>query len=129
MAYEQHEWVNGETITAEKLNNIEEGIAEAAQSGGGGDIPIAIMYFPNSTIGWQTVGMDFATALATVADGKPIAVLEYEQTYTSGAYVSFSNLVPLYMVEYDPDYPNRINLRINSSSGWYWTENGFEYWD
>lgn len=36
MAYVEHEWVNGETITAAKLNNIEEGIAEAAQSGGGG---------------------------------------------------------------------------------------------
>ena len=28
MAYKQHEWVNGEIITAEKLNNIESGIAE-----------------------------------------------------------------------------------------------------
>lgn len=36
MAYVEHEWVNGETITAEKMNNIEQGIAEAAQSGGGG---------------------------------------------------------------------------------------------
>lgn len=36
MAYVEHEWVNGETITAAKLNNIEEGITEAAQSGGGG---------------------------------------------------------------------------------------------
>ena len=36
MAYVEHEWVNGETITAAKLNNIEEGIVEASQSGGGG---------------------------------------------------------------------------------------------
>ena len=28
MAYSQHEWVNGEIITAEKLNNIEQGIAD-----------------------------------------------------------------------------------------------------
>lgn len=36
MSYTKHEWVNNETITAAKLNNIEDGIEEAAQSGGGG---------------------------------------------------------------------------------------------
>ena len=35
MPYVEHTWTNGETITAAKMNNIEEGIAEAAQSGGG----------------------------------------------------------------------------------------------
>lgn len=29
MAYEKHTWQTGETITAEKLNNLEEGIEEA----------------------------------------------------------------------------------------------------
>lgn len=42
MAYEKHEWVNNETITASKLNNIEDGIEEAAQSGGGGALIVAI---------------------------------------------------------------------------------------
>ena len=42
MSYEQHEWTTGETITAAKMNNIEDGIAEAAQSGGGGN---PIMHF------------------------------------------------------------------------------------
>lgn len=28
MAYEKHEWVCGETITAEALNHMEDGIAE-----------------------------------------------------------------------------------------------------
>lgn len=36
MSYEKHTWVNNETITAAKMNNIEDGIEEAAQSGGGG---------------------------------------------------------------------------------------------
>ena len=34
MSYEKHTWVNNETITAAKMNNIEDGIEEAAQSGG-----------------------------------------------------------------------------------------------
>lgn len=40
MAYEKHTWVNNETITAAKMNNIEDGIEEAAQSGGGGAVII-----------------------------------------------------------------------------------------
>lgn len=36
MSYTEHTWQTGETITAAKLNNLEEGIQEAAQSGGGG---------------------------------------------------------------------------------------------
>ena len=35
MSYTQHTWVDGETITKEKLNNIEEGINEAVEGGGG----------------------------------------------------------------------------------------------
>ena len=40
MSYTTHEWVDGETITAAKLNNIEEGIGEASQQGGGGSMAI-----------------------------------------------------------------------------------------
>lgn len=36
MSYTAHEWTSGETITAAKMNNIEEGISEAAESGGSG---------------------------------------------------------------------------------------------
>ena len=35
MSYTPHTWVDNETITAAKLNNIEDGVQEAAQSGGG----------------------------------------------------------------------------------------------
>lgn len=35
MAYTKQTWVNGDTITANKLNHMEDGIADA-QGGGGG---------------------------------------------------------------------------------------------
>ena len=38
MAYEKHTWECGETITADKLNNIEGGVEEALGSSGGGDV-------------------------------------------------------------------------------------------
>lgn len=36
MSYVKNTWVTGDTITAEKLNNMENGIASASQGGGGG---------------------------------------------------------------------------------------------
>lgn len=36
MAYEPKEWVCGETITADGLNNLEEGVQEALDCCGGG---------------------------------------------------------------------------------------------
>lgn len=35
MAYEKNTWTNGDTITAEKLNHMEDGISEGGSSGGG----------------------------------------------------------------------------------------------
>ena len=35
MAYNKTTWKNGDTITAEKLNNLEEGVAGASSTGGG----------------------------------------------------------------------------------------------
>lgn len=34
MAYEKQNWVCGDTLTAEKLNHMEDGIEDASQSGG-----------------------------------------------------------------------------------------------
>ena len=36
MSYETHTWESGETITAEKLNNLEDGVQEALDGGSGG---------------------------------------------------------------------------------------------
>lgn len=44
MSYEKHTWVTNEAITASKMNNIEEGIEEASQSGGGGLTLIPVTY-------------------------------------------------------------------------------------
>lgn len=44
MTYIEHEWTNGETITAAKMNNIEEGISEAAQTGGGSVASVRVTF-------------------------------------------------------------------------------------
>lgn len=38
MAYEKQNWVCGDTLTAEKLNHMEQGIEDASQSSGGSEI-------------------------------------------------------------------------------------------
>ena len=42
MAYEPKEWVCGETITADGLNNLEEGIQEALDCCGGGAMIVGV---------------------------------------------------------------------------------------
>ena len=40
MAYQKHLWVAKEKVTADKLNHIEEGIANAGEGGGGGSFSV-----------------------------------------------------------------------------------------
>ena len=126
MSYTQHEWTTGETITAAKLNNIEEGIEEAAQSGGG-VIPLVAVYFPNSTIGWQSIGLDFETALSMVQDGIPFIAYQLAYNQTAGAFVSY--VMNQMVVYYDEENPNQIDLQITGGVGLIWTASGLSYYD
>lgn len=104
MSYEQHEWVNGETITAAKMNNIEEGIAEAAQSGGGGLSADAIIHLEHANnsnedssanLTATIVSGTFADLYAKMADGgSPYILVEYHHPWGEGftapmGYVSY----------------------------------------
>lgn len=58
MAYARHNWVCGETITAELLNNIEDGIEEAlACCGGGSEKKVLAVTSNNEIASWS----DFST--------------------------------------------------------------------
>ncbi len=80
MSYTPHTWGRKETITAEKLNNIEGGIAEAAQSGGGYDIIIRC----NNSGGWTSTASDYEIVEGSAEDiwkkidgGEPVSALLY----------------------------------------------------
>ncbi|MCR4870337.1 MAG: hypothetical protein K5859_03445 [Atopobiaceae bacterium] len=85
MPYTQNTWAVGDTITAAKLNNIETGITEAAQSGGGGwDAIIRLTHAENS--GYDTaenitpsiVEGTYADLVAKMQDGGcPCILVEY----------------------------------------------------
>lgn len=125
MSYTPHTWVDNETITAAKLNNIEDGVQEAAQSGGGGGLD-AVIWFPNSSKGYQVSG-DFNSALAKVQQGIPLVAAYFEsgEEYSYG----FTYWVPhLLSCEYFDSNPNTIFLMKDSISGFRWTSSGIEHY-
>ena len=83
MSYTPHTWTDGETITAAKMNAIEEGI-EGAASGGGGDGYDAIIYYDNACIPYPVVTATFADIKGKMEDGDCPRIL-YESYYSSGA--------------------------------------------
>lgn len=122
MAYTPTTWATGDTITATKMNKIENGIANA----GVGGTEVVIIYMPNSTIGYQAEG-NFASCLAKVQNGEPIlAFMGNYNSYSGGFSCSLSQTLGC---SYDSNYPNRINLQITGGVGYFWTENGVEYYD
>lgn len=49
MSYTKHTWSDGELVTAAKMNNIENGIEEAASGGGGSASTVLIDIYDDST--------------------------------------------------------------------------------
>lgn len=94
MAYTPKEWECGETITAEALNHMEQGIAEAS-SGGGEDSNVFIVKFtlsgsfPNPTVTADKTLEEIATANE---EGKLIKGLVVT---TTGVIVEFESTVVL----------------------------------
>lgn len=114
MSYTKHTWVNNETITAAKMNNIEEGILESQ----GGTVPIMSVVFPDGVGSW-TKAFNFAickyvngTYVAqSVVTGDGTDTLDTTIVYTAyneggGFYMASPFPVPestdLYLVFLDP---------------------------
>lgn len=70
MAYEKQEWNCGDTITAEKMNHIEEGIENASQGGGSNvfTITFSTTSRPSTSQGRQVVNMENLTADKTFSE-------------------------------------------------------------
>lgn len=97
MSYEQHTWTNNQLITASKLNNIEQGITEAAQSGGSSNLNIVITQITysngkfqlNKT--WQELfNADICFAISLTTGNKcliPIVKFEYNEGTEYSVYV------------------------------------------
>ena len=95
MAYIPTEWKCGDTITAEKLNNLEDGVQEALECCGGGAEPLIIRkdhvdgsatYYDKT---WQEVhdAMGNGTPVAVLDDLNRAGVQGYKMEYFYQIYV------------------------------------------
>lgn len=94
MAYTRHTWVDNETISKEKLNNIEDGIEEASQSNGA-------MYVHGSYVGGNyTLDKTIQELYDATQAGIPVYLVYQYGGWTD--YVSENSLCRLWSVfKYD----------------------------
>ena len=124
MSYTPTTWTNGDTITAAKLNKMEQGIADAGGGGLGVDV---LVYINGSDLATATAIGDYATVLAKLDNDEPVIgfVLSYNKTSVN---ITMHTLTPLYYIGYENDDPVII-LAMDSVQGWHWTENGLTYYN
>lgn len=88
MAYERHEWICGETITADLLNNLEEGVEEALGCCGQGDTliftatgeSVPCPLDPSTTGTKLTYSHSWQEIYDALAAGKRVVVIEDDGT-------------------------------------------------
>lgn len=105
MSYTPHTWVNNETITAAKLNNIEEGVQEAAQSGGGALIVNSSWSDDISNYVLDKTVQEIYDALLS---GTP-AYIKFQYGVLDTAYSGTLYLAPVVKI-YNYDYTNVIRV-------------------
>ena len=109
MSYEKQTWANGDVITAEKLNHIEEGIAEGGDAGYECE-ETEIVYFDGSVVvttqdmggGYTSTEGSFTPELAIpTRDTLEIKLngdqLELSKSYSSESVTAYSIYIPSYV--------------------------------
>lgn len=111
MSYTAHEWETGETITAAKLNNLETGVQEAAQSGGGGVLVCTCEY--SSALNDYALDKTVQEIYDAFMSGTPVYIKYQYGTLgpsgTGGSYTSHTHLAPVIKV-YGYAYTDTIRI-------------------
>lgn len=105
MAYEPNNWTVGDVITAEKMNNIEQGIVEASQSGGDKYAPYDFViwnHYDENSGEWiyEAVKGTFAELKTTLLSGALVNGLS-AYTSVSGDWVE-TQVTDTLWVQYNP---------------------------
>lgn len=127
MSYTPHTWIDGETITAAKMNAIEEGIEDAAESGGDGYD--AILRY-DAGDGYSIVKGTFAETLAMMRDGVCPKIL-YETYGSSGDNdITTRTMVVDYVNWYGSRGWLHLEAHVGTSTEYIgWKENGEVFYD
>lgn len=77
MSYEKHTWTSGETVTAAKLNNLEDGVASGG-SGGGYDLVVELDYISIDDItNGEIVDGSYSDTSNKIKNCEPISIMCY----------------------------------------------------
>lgn len=121
MAYTKNKWVNGDTITADKLNHMEEGIASASKGSGGGgggtgDSPFFVVVFHQNELYEIVCSTTHAEIYANCVNGGKIPVgvyaTDYSYLFASSFDRVYSELYPLESFSFYINAPMGDNARI-----------------
>lgn len=107
MSYEKHTWETGETITAEKLNNIEDGIASAS----GGDSRVFYVNIQGRP-GSATFDKTFDEMLEAYNNGKLVAFVIQEAGYFGVAVPAMNEDIVTSFTAYQITYIDSIAIQI-----------------
>lgn len=118
MSYTPTEWKSGDVITSEKLNNLEQGVADASGGGtGGGALIVSYTDRTEDETTILTLTSTWKEIQTAIASGKVIYLLvaENEQNYMAFLYIHGDADNNEYMVSFegsftflaqnDTDYP------------------------
>ena len=86
MSYEKQTWAYKDEITAEKLNHIEDGIADASQSGGGSEPLIVNINYDEST-DTETLDKTWQEIDDAIAQGRQVLIASASPS--GGAHMLF----------------------------------------
>lgn len=103
MSYVAHNWTDGETITAAKLNNIESGIDEASQSGGG-LVQVGYTHDGNGTITLDKTWQEIHDGMAA---GNLFVVIFDPDDFTVWTMSDRADIIT-YLSDYDGNYSARV---------------------
>ena len=127
MSYTKQTWTTGDTVTATKLNHMEDGIAGA---GGGFDIVIKIDKAPDdvniSESDLHLVQGDHASVLAKATAGEPITIFAsaqytddgddiYASAYFCNFFINITNAFISFAISWSQDGSLLMPLYIDSN--------------
>ncbi len=117
MAYTPTTWTTGDTITATKLNKLENGVANAGS---------ALIVYTNSsttaTVGeieyGETLNATFAEIYDALADGVPVYIRKFVET--NGYATDYACSAGLYSVLCAYKYATNYRIYAVNNYGWYY---------
>lgn len=74
MSYVKTTWANGDTITAEKLNHIEDGIENCSEGDGGQQEPLMVTFFYDETLEYDRLDKTFGEIYSAFMAGRLVIV-------------------------------------------------------